>query len=78
MQNPKVNERTLKFQFIHSIAAQLGAWEKFESGGGIMTYFHGAFERLFKGTDMRKELSKLKEKYPGYKIWVSREIGNKH
>lgn len=57
-------------QFIHTIAAQLGAWEKFEGGGGIITYFYGAFERLFKNSGMKDDLIKLKAKYPGYKVWV--------
>ena len=34
-------------EFIHSLTAQLGAWEKFEAGTGVMTYFYQAFQRLF-------------------------------
>lgn len=58
-------------QFIHIVAAQLGVWEKFEAGGGVATYFHAAFERLFKGSGMKDDLIKLKKVYPGYEVWVS-------
>uniref|UniRef100_A0A0M3IA05 Lipase_3 domain-containing protein n=1 Tax=Ascaris lumbricoides TaxID=6252 RepID=A0A0M3IA05_ASCLU len=59
------------FQFVHSIVAQLGAWEKFEAGTGVMTYFYGAFQRLFINSGMRNELTKLKQTYPGYKVWIT-------
>ncbi|VDM41149.1 unnamed protein product [Toxocara canis] len=64
-------DRQLITEFVHSIAAQLGAWEKFHAGAGVMTYFYGAFQRLFVDSGMKTDLAKLKEKYPGYKVWVT-------
>ncbi|VDN04644.1 unnamed protein product [Thelazia callipaeda] len=64
-------DKQLITELIHTVAAQLGAWQKFESGGGVMTYFHGAFERLFKGTGMKEQLIELNRKYPHYKVWVT-------
>uniref|UniRef100_A0A0N5ASJ4 Lipase_3 domain-containing protein n=1 Tax=Syphacia muris TaxID=451379 RepID=A0A0N5ASJ4_9BILA len=63
--------KQLLTELVHTIVAQLGAWEKFEAGGGVITYFHSAFEKLFKEGGMRSELLKMKEKYPGYKVWVT-------
>uniref|UniRef100_A0A914LST4 Fungal lipase-like domain-containing protein n=4 Tax=Meloidogyne TaxID=189290 RepID=A0A914LST4_MELIC len=64
-------DRQLFQEFIHGIAAQLGAWEKFVNGSGVMTYFHGAFRRLFLEGGMKTQLLKLKEKHEGYRIWVT-------
>ncbi|VDK55282.1 unnamed protein product [Anisakis simplex] len=58
-------------EFIHVIAAQFGAWEKFVGGSGVMTYFYSAFQRLFVDSGMKTDLTKMKEKYPGYKVWVT-------
>lgn len=48
----------------------MGVWQKFEAGGGALTYFHYAFERLFKDSGMKGDLIKLKEAYPDYQLWV--------
>ncbi|CAG9534657.1 unnamed protein product [Cercopithifilaria johnstoni] len=64
-------DKQLIAEFIHIIAAQLGVWEKFEAGGGVLTYFHAAFERLFKRSGMKNDLIKLKETYPNYEVWCT-------
>uniref|UniRef100_A0A0R3S123 Lipase_3 domain-containing protein n=1 Tax=Elaeophora elaphi TaxID=1147741 RepID=A0A0R3S123_9BILA len=64
-------DKQLITEFIHIVAAQLGVWEKFEGGGGVATYFHAAFERLFKGSGMKDDLIKLKKVYPGYEVWCT-------
>ncbi|VIO89890.1 Lipase family protein [Brugia malayi] len=64
-------DKQLITEFIHMVAAQLGVWQNFEGGGGVATYFHGAFERLFKGSGMKDDLIKLKKKYPGYEVWCT-------
>ena len=71
---------------MHGLAAQLGAWEKFESEeAGVITYFHLAFYRLslvpfsetyiyhfslFVESGMKEDLIDLAAKYPTYRIWV--------
>lgn len=37
-----------------------------------MTYFHGAFQRLFIEGGMKDSLLKLKKTHEGYRIWVSK------
>uniref|UniRef100_A0A8R1TPG2 Lipase_3 domain-containing protein n=1 Tax=Onchocerca volvulus TaxID=6282 RepID=A0A8R1TPG2_ONCVO len=64
-------DKQLITEFIHIVAAQLGVWEKFEAGGGVTTYFFGAFERLFKRSGMKDDLIKLRQKYPGYRVWCT-------
>lgn len=49
----------------------MGAWEKFVADSGVMTYFHGAFNRLFIEGGMRDELLKQKKIYDGYRVWVT-------
>lgn len=55
---------------MQGIGAQLGAWEKFVNNTGVMTYFHGAFQKLFIEGGMKDSLLKLKKTYEGYRIWV--------
>ncbi|PAV70634.1 hypothetical protein WR25_02038 isoform E [Diploscapter pachys] len=56
---------------MHGLAAQLGAWEKFESEeAGVITYFHLAFYRLFVESGMKEDLIDLAAKYPTYRIWT--------
>lgn len=64
-------DKQLFQEFIHGIAAQFGAWEKFVNGSGVMTYFYTGFQRLFMDSGMRTSLLKLKEAHPGYRIWVT-------
>jgi hypothetical protein len=37
-----------------------------------MTYFHGAFQRLFIDGGMKDDLLKLRELHKDYRVWVSR------
>jgi hypothetical protein len=55
---------------VHGIAAQLGAWEKFVNGTGVMTYFHSAFRKLFLDGGMKDDLLKLRELHKDYRVWV--------
>uniref|UniRef100_A0A914DFU9 Fungal lipase-like domain-containing protein n=1 Tax=Acrobeloides nanus TaxID=290746 RepID=A0A914DFU9_9BILA len=64
-------DKQLFQEFVHGVAAQLGAWEKFVDGSGVMTYFYSAFTKLFTTGGMKKELLNLKKKYEGYRIWIT-------
>ncbi|KAI6240431.1 Lipase, class 3 family-containing protein [Aphelenchoides fujianensis] len=64
-------DKQLFQEFVHGIAAQLGAWEKFVNGTGVMTYFHSAFRRLFVEGGMKEDLGKLKEQHKDYRVWVT-------
>uniref|UniRef100_A0A1I8A7B7 Lipase_3 domain-containing protein n=1 Tax=Steinernema glaseri TaxID=37863 RepID=A0A1I8A7B7_9BILA len=64
-------DKQLFTEFIHGIGAQLGAWEKFVGGGGVMTYFYGAFQALFINGGMKSDLMKLKEEHKEYRVWVT-------
>ncbi|KAI6206114.1 Lipase, class 3 family-containing protein [Aphelenchoides besseyi] len=64
-------DKQLFQEFVHGIAAQLGAWEKFVNGTGVMTYFHGAFTRLFLEGGMKDDLIKLREQHKDYRVWVT-------
>ncbi|PAV70632.1 hypothetical protein WR25_02038 isoform C [Diploscapter pachys] len=64
-------DKQLLAEFMHGLAAQLGAWEKFESEeAGVITYFHLAFYRLFVESGMKEDLIDLAAKYPTYRIWT--------
>ncbi|KAH7703852.1 lipase [Aphelenchoides avenae] len=64
-------DKQLFQEFIHGVGAQLGAWEKFVNGTGVMTYFYGAFKSLFLDGGMKEELIRQKKKYDGYRVWVT-------
>uniref|UniRef100_A0A7E4USU0 Lipase_3 domain-containing protein n=1 Tax=Panagrellus redivivus TaxID=6233 RepID=A0A7E4USU0_PANRE len=63
--------RQLFQEFVQGIGAQLGAWEKFINGSGVMTYFYGGFRKLFLQTEMKAQLDALNKKYENYRIWVT-------
>ena len=42
-----------------------------------MTYFHGAFRRLFLEGGMKSQLLKLKDTHEGYRVWV-RKLNKKY
>ncbi|CAJ0951863.1 unnamed protein product, partial [Mesorhabditis belari] len=64
-------DKQLFTEFVHSLVAQLGAWEKFENGTGVITYFHQAWNRLFIDGGMKKDLMEMKKKFPNYRIWLT-------
>ncbi|CAD6193684.1 unnamed protein product [Caenorhabditis auriculariae] len=65
-------DKQLFAEFLHGLAAQLGAWEKFESEeAGVITYFHNAFYKLFVESGMKDDLVDLQKKYPSYRVWVT-------
>ncbi|CAD5235197.1 unnamed protein product [Bursaphelenchus xylophilus] len=64
-------DKQLFQEIVHGVAAQLGAWEKFVNGSGVMTYFHGAFKKLFLEAGMKDDLIKLKEQHKDYRVWVT-------
>ncbi|KAI1718940.1 lipase (class 3) domain-containing protein [Ditylenchus destructor] len=64
-------DKQLFQEFVHGIGAQLGAWEKFVNGSGVMTYFYGAFQKLFLEGGMKESLIKLKESHEGYRVWIT-------
>ncbi|CAJ0575853.1 unnamed protein product, partial [Mesorhabditis spiculigera] len=63
-------DKQLFTEFVHSLAAQLGAWEKFDNGTGVITYFHTAWTKLFH-EEMKPDLLKLKKKFPNYRVWIT-------
>lgn len=65
-------DKQLLAEFLHGLAAQLGAWEKFESKeAGVITYFHSAFYKLFIDSGMKDDLLDLQKKYPTYRVWAT-------
>jgi len=64
-------DKQLFLEFLHGLGAQMGAWEKFEAGGGVMTYFFAAFDRLFKRGGIKDDILQLHKTYPKYTIWVT-------
>ncbi|CAI4229361.1 unnamed protein product [Auanema sp. JU1783] len=65
-------DKQILAEFIHGLAAQLGAWEKFESkDAGVITYFYGAFTKLFIDSGMYDDLMELKKKHPNYRVWLT-------
>ncbi|CEF64162.1 Lipase, class 3 family-containing protein [Strongyloides ratti] len=64
-------DKQLLQEFIHAIASQFGAWEKFVNNTGVMTYFHSAFQKLFIEGGMLKDIQSLIKQYPTYKLWIS-------
>uniref|UniRef100_A0A914YNN2 Fungal lipase-like domain-containing protein n=1 Tax=Panagrolaimus superbus TaxID=310955 RepID=A0A914YNN2_9BILA len=69
-------DKQLFQEFVQGIAAQLGAWEKFVNGTGVMTYFYNGFQNLFLESGMKKDLIDLHKKHEGYRIWLTgRSLG---
>ncbi|KAE9550727.1 hypothetical protein FO519_006061 [Halicephalobus sp. NKZ332] len=64
-------DKQLFQEFVQGIGAQLGAWEKFVNGSGVMTYFYNGFKNLFLEGGMKEKISELNKKYPAYRIWVT-------
>ncbi|EFO26830.1 lipase [Loa loa] len=64
-------DKQLITEFLHMVTAQLGVWQNFEGGGGVTTYFHAAFERLFKGSGLKDDLIKLKKQHSDYEVWCT-------
>ncbi|GMT31858.1 hypothetical protein PFISCL1PPCAC_23155, partial [Pristionchus fissidentatus] len=58
-------------EFIHGLAAQLGAWEKFVDDAGVITYFHNAFQKVFVESELQEDLIALRKKHPAYRLWLT-------
>ncbi|KAF8381232.1 hypothetical protein PRIPAC_70374 [Pristionchus pacificus] len=58
-------------EFVHGLAAQLGAWEKFVDDAGVITYFHQAFQKLFIESGLQDDLMELRKKHPAYRLWLT-------
>ncbi|GMT05397.1 hypothetical protein PENTCL1PPCAC_27571, partial [Pristionchus entomophagus] len=64
-------DKQLFAEFVHGLAAQLGAWEKFVDDAGVITYFHGAFQKLFLESGLQEDLIELRKKHPAYRLWLT-------
>jgi hypothetical protein len=63
-------DRQLFIEFMHGLTAQFGAWVKFDAGGGVVSYFHRSFDKLWNFAGIGEDLEKLAVRYPNYTLVV--------